>query len=284
MEDYGQSTMKNILKLTLLFLITSSISQINLEAATIILRSGLTVKGKLIDRSEEEISIQDPDSRQIRIIKTVFIRDLVLEPEEQKVKEKKKTGRDIKLLGTESEEAGILSIIQPTIGLMPGVAYPFGKLGKNLTLGYGANLFCDVGIPMKPEVFKVRPGLSVGFLYHQTKSSDYASSLMMLPITVYMKFQFITPVGVRPYIKIGGGITPVTSSGGNSFDPTVTAAVGLGYINDRIPFMEFFFEAGMMMAFEKQRGDFITANIGVAYRFGSPPATAATLKTDVKKK
>jgi hypothetical protein len=278
--------MKTKLTLSLTLFLAIFLYTIQADAATLVLRSGVTVKGKLIDRTEEEITIQDPDTRQMRAIKTVFIKDLVLEPDEQKLAEKlekKKKGKDIKLRGADAVE-DLLPVIQPTIGLMPGIAYPFGKVGKNLGLGYGAYLFCDVGIPMKTEIFKIRPGLSVGFLYHQTKSSDYAPTLMMLPITAYMKFQFITKVGVRPYIKIGGGITPVLSSGGNSFDPTMTAAVGLGYINDRIPFMEFFFEAGMMMAFEKVRGDFITANIGVAYRFGAPPATVATVKTDAKKK
>ncbi len=278
--------MNTKLTIAISLLLAISLYTIQTEAATIVLRSGVTVKGKLIDRTDDEVTIQDPDTKQMRIIKTIFVRDLVLERDEQKLVdklEKKKKGKDLKLRGTDESE-DILSVIQPTIGLMPGIAYPFGKVGKNLNLGFGGQLFFDVGIPMKTEIFKIRMGLSIGFLYHQTKSSEYAPSLMMLPMTAYMKFQFISRVGVRPYIKIGGGITPVLSSGGNSFDPTATAAFGLGYVNDRIPFMEFFLEAGMMMAFEKIRGDFITANIGVAYRFGAPPATVTTVKTDAKKK
>jgi hypothetical protein len=266
------------------FLIILSIilQQIGLSAATVVLKSGIDVKGKLIDRSDEEITIQDPVTKQMRIIKTVFIRDLILEPDDQKIKEKEKKGKDIKLRGNDIDEPGLLSVLQPTLGLLPGIAYPFGKLGNNLALGYGADLFCDVGIPMKPEIFKVRPGLSVGFIYHKTKSSDYAPSLLILPITAYMKFQFITNVGVRPFIKIGGGITSVLSSGGKSSDLTVTAAVGLSYINSKIPYLEFFLETGMMMAFEKVRGDFFTASVGVAYRFGAP-ATVSSVNTNIKK-
>ncbi len=250
-------------------------------AATIVLRSGATVKGKLIDRTDEEITIQDPDTRQMRVIKAIFIRDLVLEPDEQKLvdklEKKKKKGKDLKLRGGDEEE-NLLSQIQPTIGLMPGIALPVGKIASKVQLGYGAFLFTDVGIPMKPEIFKVRFGLSVGFLYNPTKST----SLMMIPVIAYTKLQFITAVGVRPYLKIGGGITPVMG-GGSSMDPTLAVGVGLGYVHKTIPFMEFFLEAGMMMAFEQVRGDFMTVNLGFAYRFGAPPAAVKTEPAPVKK-
>ena len=241
------------------------------------------VKGKLIDRTDDEITIQDPDTKQMRVIKTIFVRDLVLEQDEQKLVdklEKKKKGKDLKLRGGEEED--LLKVLQPSIGIMPGIALPVGKLASKVQLGYGALLFADTGIPMKTEIFKVRFGLSVGFLYHQTKSAKSTSSIMMIPIIAYTKLQFITPVGVRPYIKLGGGITPVMG-GGTSMDPTFAAGVGLGYVNNKIPFMEFFFEAGFMMAFEKVRGDFVTVNLGVAYRFGAPPATMA-IKVEEKKK
>ena len=252
-------------------------------AATIVLRSGVTVKGKLVDRTDDEITIQDPDTKQMRVIKSIFVRDLVLEADEQKLVdklEKKKKGKDLKLRGGEEED--LLKVLQPSIGIMPGIALPVGKLASRVQLGYGALLFADTGIPMKTDMFKVRFGLSVGFLYHQTKSTKASSSIMMIPVVAYTRLQFITPVGVRPYIKVGGGITPVMG-GGTSIDPTAVAAFGLGYINNRIPYMEFFFEAGFMMAFEKVRGDFVTVNLGVAYRFGAPPATT-TIKVEEKKK
>mgnify|MGYP001251463147 CR=1 FL=1 len=252
-------------------------------AATIVLRSGVTVKGKLVDRTDDEITIQDPDTKQMRVIKSIFVRDLVLEADEQKLVdklEKKKKGKDLKLRGGEEED--LLKVLQPSIGIMPGIALPVGKLASRVQLGYGALLFADTGIPMKTDMFKVRFGLSVGFLYHQTKSTKASSSIMMIPVVAYTRLQFITPVGVRPYIKVGGGITPVMG-GGTSIDPTAVAAFGLGYINNRIPYMEFFFEAGFMMAFEKVRGDFVTVNLGVAYRFGAPPASP-TIKVEEKKK
>ena len=277
--------MKKTVLLTFSLLLSSFFIIINhIDAATIVLRSGVTVKGKLIDRTDDEITIQDPDTKQMRVIKTIFVRDLVLEKDEQKLVdklEKKKKGKDLKLRGTDEGE-DLVKVIQPTIGLMPGIALPVGKLASKVQLGYGALLFTDVGIPMKPEIFKVRFGLSVGFLYHQTKSAKSSSSIMMLPVVAYTKLQFITAVGVRPYIKIGGGITPVMG-GGTSIDPTFNAAFGIGYVNSKIPFMEFFFEAGMLMAFEKVRGDFITVNLGFAYRFGAPPA-ARIIKVEEKKK
>ena len=276
--------MKTKLTASLSFFLIAIIYCMQADAATIVLRSGVTVKGKLVDRTDEEITIQDPDTKQMRVIKSVFVRDLVLEADEQKLVEKlekKKKGKDLKLRGGD-DNVDLLKVLQPTIGIMPGIALPVGKLASKVQLGYGALLFCDTGIPMNTDIFKVRFGLSVGFLYHQTKSTKASSSIMMLPVVAYTKLQFITPVGVRPYIKLGGGITPVMG-GGTSIDPTAVAAFGLGYINNKIPYMEFFFEAGFMMAFEKVRGDFVTVNLGVAYRFGAPPASP-TIKVEEKKK
>ena len=91
----------------------------------------------------------------------------------------------------------------------------------------------------------------------------------MLPVIAYAKFLYNFGTGLRPYIKVGGGITPVMG-GGTDIDPTVAVSLGLGYINPKIPYLEFFIEAGTMMVFESLRGDFITAKIGVAYRFGAP--------------
>ena len=141
------------------------------------------------------------------------------------------------------------------------------------------NVFSDLNIPMKLDIFKIRPGLSVGFLYHTTKGgSSFSLSkrspyVMMIPIIAYFKFQFILPYGFRPYIKIGGGITPVLAQGLTSFDPTFAPGIGLGYSNDTIPYLEFFVDMGVLMAFEKVRGDFITVSLGVSYRFGAPPPT-----------
>jgi hypothetical protein len=100
---------------------------------------------------------------------------------------------------------------------------------------------------------------------------------MMLPIIAYGRFIYNSKIGLRPYLKVGGGITPVMA-GATDIDPTVAFCLGLGYINDKIPYIEFFVEAGMMMVFESLRGDFITANIGVAYRFGAPAASPGAIK------
>ncbi len=119
----------------------------------------------------------------------------------------------------------------------------------------------------------IRFGLTAGFLYHGTTATDYASTLMHIPVNAYAKLQFMTKIGIRPYIKVGGGITPVISGPATDIAPSVIAGAGLGYSPNKIPYMEFFIEAGYMMVFESIRGDFITANIGVAYRFGAPAVT-----------
>ena len=257
-------------------MISLAVSSMPSFAASIILNTGAAIKGKIIEEKEDSILFQYAETKQVIKIKLETIREIQLDPDEKKLSDK---NRQLKLM---KEDSDIVGVIQPSLGILPGIAYPFNRIGKNLALGYGGHIFFDVGIPMRPEIFKLRFGLSAGFMYHRTKSSDYASSLMLLPITGYMKFQFITAAGIRPYIKIGGGITPVLGGSSTSFDPTVTASVGLGYIHSSLPNMEFFIDAGMMMAFEKVRGDFITASAGVAYRFGAPPPKT-TVRTTVKK-
>jgi len=286
--------------------------QINVHAATITLKSGVVVNGPLMDITDDSVTIKDPITNQPRNIKTVYIRDIVLDPSEKKIgekhkqkekeieaikekeaqekaakekeakekearekaaKEKEAKGKEIKLMGTDT--SNLLSQIDPELGLLPGIAYPFGKLGNAVNFGFGANLFSDVRVPIPQDVkgFQIRLGLSVGFLYHTTSRSDVSSTLMMLPITAYGKFLYNFDIGLRPYLKVGGGITPVMA-GTTDMDPTAAFALGLGYINDKIPYLEFFVEAGMMMVFESVRGDFITANVGVAYRFGAPQPVA----------
>lgn len=225
-------------------------------AATIVLKNGATVKGKLIHRTDAELTLEDQVTKQLRLIKSDQVRTINLDPGEEKA-------------GLSADASVILVNIRPAIGLLPGIAYPFGKVGKNLALGYGAMLYSDVQLPMKTQIFKIRLGLGVGFFYHPTMSTDYSPHLMIIPVVAHAKFQFITSVGLRPYIKVGGGITPVMATSDTSIDPTFTGGIGLGYVNEKIPYLEFFIEAGAMMLFEKQRGDFITANLGVAYVFGT---------------
>lgn len=274
--------MKNSITQSILLLSSLLLINNNAEAASIILKSGITITGQLIERTEEDVTIKDSDTQQLKVIKTVFIRNMVLDPKEQKIKEKKKKGKDLMLRGGDSDESGIINVIQPSLGILPGIAYPFGKVGTKLNLGYGGLLFFDVGIPKMPDIFKMRFGLTAGFLYHATKGAQSASQLFIIPIIAYTKLQFITAVGVRPYIKLGGGITPIFG-GGSSYDPTFAAAFGIGFVHRKVLYMEFFIEGGIMMVFEKVRGDFVTAHIGFAYRFGAPPAEISTIATDMKK-
>lgn len=245
------------------------LSSLELSAATIILKNGATVKGALIDKTDSTVTIQDQWTKQLRSINSDAILSLTLEADEQKIVDKKKK----KIFVGDN----ILTTLQPTIGIMPGIAYPVGKIGSRIGIGFGFNAFADVAIPVKPDLMAVRFGLSVGYLYHGTTKTDYSSSIMHLPVDAYVKLQFLTSMGLRPYIKVGGGITPVISGSATDIAPSVVAAAGLGYSPNKIPYMEFFIEAGYRMVFESLRGDFVTANIGVAYRFGAP-ASIMTLK------
>jgi hypothetical protein len=94
--------MKN--KLILAFAVVFAVTFYTREAgaANIQLRSGAKLKGQLIDKTDEEITIQDPETRQLRVIKTIFIKDLVLDKNEQKLVEKlakRPKWKDLKLRG-----------------------------------------------------------------------------------------------------------------------------------------------------------------------------------------
>jgi hypothetical protein len=322
----------NFLLIAVLFLLCY---QIALHAATITLKSGVVINGPLLEMADDSVTIKDPITNQPRNIKSVYIRDIVLDPSEKKLgekhaqkekeleakekaarekealekaakekeakdkaakekeaqekaakekeaqekaaKEKEAKGKDIKLRG--ADKSNLLYELDPELGLMPGIAYPIGDLSKAVKIGFGANLFSDVRVPIPQDVkgFQIRLGLGVGFLYHTTSRSDVSSTLIMLPITAYGRFLYNFDIGLRPYLRVGGGITPVMA-GSTDMDPTVAFALGLGYTNEKIPYLEFFVEAGMMMVFESVRGDFITAHLGVAYRFGAPPPPNGMMK------
>ncbi|MBN1497482.1 MAG: hypothetical protein JXA07_11970 [Spirochaetes bacterium] len=235
------------------------------------LKSGATIKGKLIERNDEQIVLQDPATRQNRVIKSIFILSVTLDLDEQKIDEKQQKKKERRVAEEKAvEEGGIISVIQPQVGLMPGVALPVGKIADRIKIGGGFYVFSDVGIPKMPDIFKLRLGLALGFYYHTTSGTDYASSIMHLPLTPYAKFQFIAPYGLKPYLKLGGGIIPVLAGGASDMAPGLVAGVGLGYTHEKIPYLEFFFEAGFMMVFESIRGDYVTINLGAAYRFGVP--------------
>lgn len=236
------------------------------HAATVVLKSGATIKGKLIDRNDEQITLQDADTKQMRVIKSIFILNITLDLDEQKIDQKKQKQAQQAAV----ERKDILSVIQPEIGLLPGIALPVGRIADRIKIGGGFNVFSDVGMPGMPDIFKLRLGLSLGFYYHTTSGTDYASAIMHLPLNAYAKFQFIAPYGLKPYLKLGGGITPVMSGSATDVAPGFIAAVGLGYTHDKLPYLEFFFEAGFMMVFESIRGDYLTINLGAAYRFGVP--------------
>ncbi|MDM8001621.1 MAG: hypothetical protein QUS66_01750 [Bacteroidota bacterium] len=258
--------MKKFLVYSVCSILALLLLQFGAFAAQIVLKSGVTITGKLINRTDEEITILDPQTNQVRVIKSVFIRDLVLGADEQKITEKKTAQPGP---GVVVAPGNLLYTLQPEVGLMPGIILPVGKMADRIKLGGGFFVFGDVGIPKMPDIVKLRLGLSFGFYYHTTSGTDYASSLMHLPLDAYAKLQFIAPYGLKPYIKLGGGITPVLAGGATDMAPGFIGAVGLGYTHDKIPYMEFFFEAGFRMVFESIRGDYIAINVGAAYRFGA---------------
>lgn len=104
------------------------LSTLELSAATIILKNGATVKGALIDKTDTTVTIQDQWTKQLRSINTDAILSLTLEAGEQKIVDAKKK----KITFTKDN---LLVMLQPTVGLMPGIAYPVGKMGSKIQIG-----------------------------------------------------------------------------------------------------------------------------------------------------
>ncbi len=153
--------------------------------------------------------------------------------------------------------------LQPAIGIQPAFTLAIGDLGPKAGIGFGAFLYAELRMPIKPMVFNLNLGFTGGFIYH--------GKFMMAPVMLYAKpmLQFNPgAVFLRPYLKLGGGISPVFGSAGSSFDPTFSGGLGLGIVPAKAPSIEITIEANYLMLFETLRGDFINVNIGVAYRFG----------------
>jgi hypothetical protein len=235
-----------IITVTFLILI---IFQQNSEAAVMLLKNGATIEGDIVSEDDIQVKIRSYRTRLVLTYKREQIKKIVFTEEEQKKRRKK------------SAQEYSIDDYQLRIGLLPMVGFPIGDLAPVVDLGYGGNVDIDFLIPIKGKNINLGIGLTTGFHMYSTNEGN----MMMVPILLNFKFLYHTRLGIRPFVRISGGMT-LTMLGGSSFDPTMYAGVGIGYINAKIPFLEFFVEGGYRMIFESIRGDFVNAQVGVAYR------------------
>jgi hypothetical protein len=113
-------------------------------------------------------------------------------------------------------------------------------------------------------------------MYFKHDSSSTAATLMAFPEYVHIKFSIQFPFGLMLYPKLGCGVSitllkkkeyKIFSRKDNSIDLTAVGGFGIGYNPPAVKNLVLFIEADYKMLFESVSGQFVSASLGVAYRF-----------------
>ncbi len=206
----------------------------------------------------------------------------------QKKEEKKPAGTEAsaeKSGGQEKKEtaaAGESEFVKkysPGLGLVAGINIPSGDLAEALGMGYGAQLYGDIQLPIKlTRSLQYRARVNTGY-YSLPGSGDFSGTFAMIPLIITFEISYPGISGFRPYFGLGGGITYNSVSGdsgaekvpdGSSVDGSLTFSLGAGYTVRSMPHIEYILDISHILAFESVIGQFTTLSAGVAYRFRSP--------------
>lgn len=151
---------------------------------------------------------------------------------------------------------------------------PTGDLAKFLDMGYGGSFFATIDLPW---INNSRFGVSAGFGTMKSSVSYFNATVTMMPVMAFYEFNYIFRNNLRPYIRIGGGLTfasfqgkslaDTESSSVSSFDPTLDFGVGLGYRIRRLPGLELVLYLNYFTAFENNAGNFIMISFGTNFIF-----------------
>ncbi len=194
-------------------------------------------------------------------------------------------GNTAGLLQAEDDSSGFLADYKVRAGLMAGISLPMGDLGTALGMGFGGGIFADGLIPYSPMPdLLLRAGVNLGFYSFSTKN-EISATLLTIPFIVNCKALYPAANGFTPYAGLGLGLTTNMASGDvakSSYDPSFAINFGTGYNHSSIPSVDFILDIGFMMAFESVTGQFLTVQLGAAYKFDTSGAPAAV--TAVKEK
>jgi hypothetical protein len=182
--------------------------------------------------------------------------------------------KTIKLqVGPASSE--IVEKIRPEIGARGTFITPFGSIKPNLGFGYGCALYFALTAD-GTGIFSLRPGVTSEFMYFDHKTSSVKANLIMLPEYAHIRFLLQWDFGLFLYPKVGCGATfgflkkteyGIKSFNKKSIDLTVVGGVGIGYNPPKVKNLVVFAEADYMMMFESLKGQFVTASVGIGYKF-----------------
>ncbi len=192
-------------------------------------------------------------------------------------KDEVKDDKNIKLQKEEKKNTSE-SIVEKTkfeIGAKGSFIIPFGDPAPFLGYGYGAALYFDLA-PYEYKVFSLRLGLSSEFMYFNHNTSSTLATLMVFPEYVYIKFAVQFPFGLLLYPKLGCGVSvallkkkeyKIINVNDTSIDLTAVGGFGIGYNPPKVKNLVIFVEADYKMLFESVSGQFLSASLGIAYRF-----------------
>lgn len=192
----------------------------------------------------------------------------------QKIGEKRKELERQKKVESES----FITIYSPRAGIFAGISSATGDVGKAINTGFFGMLFNDYKIPVTSFVpqTELRAGLMAGYFTYTSRVSGFPADLSLIPIIAYGEISYQTEIGLGPYFRIGSGITKtsltdhsdnIEKQNASSMDGILMIGTGMSYMNEHLPYLEFFINLNYIMITEKVAGNFINASFGTAYHF-----------------
>jgi opacity protein-like surface antigen len=165
-------------------------------------------------------------------------------------------------------------------GLRTAMLIPTGEIGGTLKNGIGFGLLFDIRAPVfDPNGdIEFRSGISAAYAGHSSDIGHFPADVTLISFMLNNEIGYKTGFGLRPYFKIGLGLTLVSLTDNSknekkrdtsSTDLTLFTGLGAGYRHAALPTVEFFLETGYAMYFENTRGDFIDIGLGVTYHFNA---------------
>ncbi len=240
------------------------LSEISLFSASIVLKNNKTIEGIIVEDGREIITVKEFITNKQYKIKRSDIREIKYDEKEQLKKE-------------EPDWEGFIEKYKLRAGILPAFIIPTGDVGGSLGMGFGMQIFSDILLLEKET--NLRAGASLGYSSFNVEATGKTGTLTLLPILVYANAAYPLPSGLRPYAKIGFGLTMASLSGEyedgesintSSSDLTLSVSIGTGYALASLPNLELLVDISYMIVFEEVSGNFASLSLGIAYRFDKP--------------
>lgn len=157
-------------------------------------------------------------------------------------------------------------------------------LNEVYDLGLGVTLLASVDftkfLPFK--FMDSRAGLHLGFTSYPSKitGENFKATSTHVPILLFYEMskeiEKLKNFSFRPFLRLAGGATRVSantsrinaaSTSGSSFDGSLMASAGTGFIYKKIKSIEFNIGVNYLMIFEELGANFFSFHLGCNYRF-----------------